>query len=398
MKNLTKVTRESVGEWIFKLLSKPEWVESKFRYWAFYMMIAGFVLLLGTGLGVPLKVTTEAPFIEWETQKAGEGPPPINLRAIEIGIGLIIIGALLSIPWKSVADPEEDKRWPQVEGDSNPEAPVLFVESPLNVDVSQIALMLQQFGRKWEAATVRWPKSSHRLLEEAKRLSQSSHMLNLSQAEILFAFNSLLEELQRAPKLESKFEAAIPGLVARCEAFSSDELVAIIRSFLIRGNYRAHEGIRKALQDIKRQHNEVAVPENWTVFDDEQSAQCALYGVSHMSELKREFLIGVGEESVHSRDGDFVEVTAPGVFLRHRVILESGTPRMLVPDAELNVAEMGGRLPSKYKGMMLFSRIGPVGGWDGDFSDSEVSSDTDLIALAQKYAVERKSRAPTEDS
>jgi hypothetical protein len=46
MKNLTKVTRESVGEWIFKLLSKPEWVESKFRYWAFYMMIAGFVLLL----------------------------------------------------------------------------------------------------------------------------------------------------------------------------------------------------------------------------------------------------------------------------------------------------------------------------------------------------------------
>ena len=75
---------------------------------------------------------------------------------------------------------------------------------------------------------------------------------------------------------------------------------------------------------------------------------------------------------------------------------------MLVPDAELNVAEMGGRLPSKYKGMMLFSRIGPVGSWDGDFSnffsDSEVSSDTDLIALAQKYAVERKSRAPTEDS
>ena len=62
--------------------------------------------------------------------------------------------------------------------------------------------------------------------------------------------------------------------------------------------------------------------------------------------------------STLSRDGDFVDVTARCVFLRHRVILESGTPRMLVPDAELNVAEMGGRLPSKYKGMMLFSNLG----------------------------------------
>ena len=60
---------------------------------------------------------------------------------------------------------------------------------------------------------------------------------------------------------------------------------------------------------------------------------------------------------------------------------------MLVPQTEVNVAEWGGRLPLKYQGEMLFSRIGPDQSWSGD-DDPEVSSDPSLEALWDKYMAE----------
>ena len=196
----------------FAISANPKWAESKLRFWPVDHGPLG---------GAPCSRKWVRRSFETHKRAAVRrvgDPKRLARRRHQLicarsksASEFVLFGLLLSIPLISVADREIDQHWPQVEEDLRAEAPVLFIEFPFDVDTSQIALMLQRFGRKWEAATIRWPLSSQRLLDEAERILKSSHKLDLSDAEIMSAFGTLQEKIRRASGLRSNFEFLIPA-------------------------------------------------------------------------------------------------------------------------------------------------------------------------------------------
>jgi len=379
-----KVQKVSIGALIFARLDLPDWAVKKLRYWPLILALAGFTLTLGPGIGVPVKVKAEAPFIEWEKPKAGEATPPINGRAVTVGLGLMLIGLIFGVPAIPATDTEKDEHWPRHKADDSPAEPVVFLESPLHADAGQISKMLSQFGRQWPTATVRWPKSSKRLVDESDALSKLGHTLDLSQTQVLAVFKALPQITREAENLRSRFALAIPDIIARCQTFDDEKLIGILQSYLVRANYRAHRRVHEALQTMQKVAKDAEIPKAWGLFANRQSTASALFDVSHTSELRRGILIGIGDEPVYSRYGSGVEVQAWKAFLSHRVSLDYGSARVLIPEIEAQVAESNGTLPKKYHGDLLFSKIGPIGTWPPG-GHSDVSSDDDIVALGETY-------------
>jgi hypothetical protein len=386
-KAAVKEERTSVGEIVFPYFSKPDWAESKLKHWPWIVFFAGAALALKVGLGLPVKFKAEFPFIEWEEGKAAE----INARALVVGMALMLAGLLCSLKFLPKPDDEKDRHWPEVEGDDG-DAAVLFMESPTIVDSGRVDAALRAFGREWPPMTVRWPRSSQRLIDEARKVMGSQHKLDLSDRNVQLAFGSLQNWSDNAAAAKDRCASALPSVVQRCADLPPEMISRTIQRLLVLVNFKAHWQLFRALTEIRAVAPDITVPTIWDSLFGKGRERQTLYGTSDTGVLKRAILIGIGDQPVFGPQGSVISVEGRGYGLRHSISPAQAGFEVLA-EIEAFVLTSGGELPDRYEGDLLFSKVGPaMSSWLP--GDGDVDVDPDLEARGETYRREWMERHP----
>jgi hypothetical protein len=381
-----KQERISVGEFVFPYFSKPDWAETKLKYWPWIVFLAGAALALKVGLGLPVKFKAEFPFVEWEEGKVTE----INATALAFGGGLMLVGLVCSLKILRKRDDEKDGHWPEVKADYVPRAAVLFMESPTIVDAARVDAVLKEFGRDWPSMTIRWPRSSQRLIEEGRDVMGAQHKLDLADHSAQLAFGQLQRSVDSALAMRDKCAAALPAVVRRCADLPLLTTSRAIQRLLVLINYRAHYPLFTALVTLKSASADIATPKIWDSLFGKSRTRETLYQVDNPLTVKRAILVGIGDSPVFTAEGSVVTVEGQGYDVRHRVSVAEASPNVLA-EIEACIIDRGGELPDRYKGELLFSKIGPARStWLP--GDGDVSVDPELEAVGEKYRLEWRLR------
>lgn len=370
--------RISLGEAVFPYLSKPEWAETKLKYWSWIVFFSGVGLLFKV-LGLPVKFGADFPFIEWEDGKSAE----LNEMALIVGGCLVIIGFLCSIKIIPKPDPEADQHWPDMASDYDINTPILFMESPTVVDSARVDMAVSTFKTKWPRMTVRWPRSAQRLIDEANEVIKSQHRVDLSDHNTQLTFGQLQQTVNNAVAIRDRCAAALPSVVRRCADLPSGTTSRVVQRLLVLINYQALYPVYQALVWLKPAASDITTPKIWDSLFGKERGLPTLYDVSTTLRLKRAILVDIGEVPVLAGDGSVISVEGRGYDIRHRIPITEASPHILA-EVEAAVIKRGGQLPEHYKGDIRFSKIGPgTSTWLP--GDGDVAVDPELNALGERY-------------
>ena len=150
-----------------------------------------------------------------------------------------------------------------MKADKEEKAPVLFMDTPTIVDTARVGEKLRDFGTNWPLMTIRWPRSSQRLIDEAKEVMGAQHKLDLSDDNARLAFEGLQYWIKFASCAKQRCASALPAVVQRCADLPPETISRTIQRLLVLVNYNANEYLFGSLTQVKVVAPDIAVPKIW---------------------------------------------------------------------------------------------------------------------------------------
>jgi hypothetical protein len=363
----------------------------KVAWWPAAFAVVGAIVFL-LGFGISAEFQGEFPWLKKFTSVGAE--PSFNSLIAGLGAAMFVVAIVSLLPLFPVKDKDADEFWPRKPRPQRTKGPILLMNSPLDVDRAQASAMIKRFGREWPSAEIRWPYSSHLILEGLNRAIKEQHKLNVSSDR---SKRSKIRFLEMAPKtqertraLRKKSEERLPALVKRCSNFDDRQLVEVMRNFLVRANYEIHSWTLREIQEARELGLAFDTPKSWDVFRD--SPYEALDGDSGPW---RGCLVSIGEHVLIGGYGPGISLFGRRFQFEHRLATDDRRIIPLVAQLEWEwVAHPGAELPPRYEGEWCFATIDKTGrtgsgtGFPGEKRDISTDSEIEALLARQREAWE----------
>ncbi|MEM8950077.1 MAG: hypothetical protein AAGA21_05175 [Pseudomonadota bacterium] len=346
--------------------------------WWWFVILFFAVVGLAIGLGVPLELTNELPYV-----RIVDPADVIVDRRIAGLAGFFIVVCLfiLFVPvvkrGDRAAQNEDHTQLPDSpSGASSSKSsapvspviagPILTMISPYSVDEAGVGTALKQFGRDWKQATITWPDSSDGLISALRNGLAAFDRMNIEVAGSKHFRDDASAALGQVGDARQTAAKVLPGMIRRLrQPFSDADVATAVVSYLVYANYEIHRNFALHTGWHGFKEIPVNVPKAWEPFRDPSMEDHLerLLGRHHEKKPVSVRLVTVAGKNLYDRGG------SPGCYIyvpgdRDESVLKirerlsrSSICRWVIPQLELYAAHSGMELPDVYDDNWRFDKV-----------------------------------------